>query len=51
MTKKKPSPPEDGMAQPSMAQYFTVVQHPTENKCQEKLLGIEEELVFFGGNQ
>ena len=46
MTKPKPPPPEGGLSQASIGQYYSVVQQLPEDKNQEKLLENEEEIVF-----
>ena len=46
MEKKKSTLSQDGMGHETVANYYPVVQHRTEDKNQEKLLENEEKIVF-----
>ena len=50
MGKEKLTPAEAGKGQPTVANYYTVVSKPLENKSKEELLKNEEEIVFLAEN-
>ena len=50
MGKKKLTPMEAGKGQPTVANYYSVVEKPSENKDKEEPLKTEEEIVLSAEN-